>query len=289
MVILVTGANGQLGRSLRALAPGLPGYQFVFTGSADLDITDSKQTKAFLSQQKFTHVINCAAYTAVDKAEEEPEKALAVNRDGVANLADACANSNCRIVHISTDYVFNGTSGNPYSETDPPAPLSAYGKSKLEGEKVLQNSDVKSTIIRTSWLYSEFRQNFVKTMLRLMQEREEISVVDDQIGTPTWATDLAKTILLLIGNEQEMEQKELFHFSNSGAASWYDFAWEIADLAGLDCRIRPIPTSKYPLPAPRPHFSLMSKTKIMNKLAITIPHWKESLRNCLKNLNINQQ
>lgn len=278
--IFVTGANGQLGRELRDLAPDC-----FFFDRATLPIEDPDALQAFLAREKPQWLINCAAYTAVDKAESEKETAWLINGDAVGDLAAACRKNNTRLIHISTDYVFDGSSATPLKETDPTSPINAYGASKLEGEsQALQQYPDGTLIIRTSWVYSEFGNNFVRTMIRLMKERPTISVVNDQIGSPTYAADLATAILHIIN--YPTFTTGLFHYSNEGRISWYEFALAIRDAIGSPCIVNPIPTSQYPTPAKRPHYSLLDKTRIRDTYQLSIREWHPSLLTCLRKLGI---
>ncbi len=279
--ILVTGANGQVGSELQDLASNYP-YNFFFTDRETLDITDKEAIESFYSQSNITHIINCAAYTAVDKAEEDEENADKVNHLAVKYLAEVAKERNISLVHISTDYVFDGKNYKPYTEEDTTDPQGVYGATKLAGEKAMQKLNPKnSIIIRTSWVYSSYGNNFVKTMLRLGKEREELRVIFDQVGTPSYAKDLAQTILDIIPQIKN-DNVEIYHYSNEGVLSWYDFAKEIMRMAKLDCQIKPIETKEYPTPAKRPHYSLLNKAKIKTEFGIEIPYWKDSLDECLK-------
>lgn len=280
--ILVTGANGQLGSELQELASTYTALQFVFTDVEDLDITNREATEEAIKKHLPDYVINCAAYTAVDQAESDQEKAYCLNVSAVINLSDLCDQYGLRLIHISTDYVFSGTAHRPYGEDDVTNPASVYGQSKLEGEQVILETEIEAMIIRTSWLYSTFGHNFVKTMLRLGREREELKVVFDQIGTPTYARDLAKFILDIISTGGF--KTDIFHYSNEGVCSWYDFALSIMDIKGIDCRIKPIETKDYPTPAPRPFYSLLNKQKVKASFGSDIPYWRDSLRTCLSKL-----
>lgn len=287
--ILITGANGQLGNEIRRLVPFYTQFDFVFTDVEDLDITKPDAIEAFLKGQNFNYLINCAAYTAVDKAEEDTELAYLINRDAVKYLALASKKHNMAMVHVSTDYVFDGTNHVPYKESDPTKPNSAYGRTKEAGEKEFLASGVDGIIIRTSWLYSSFGNNFVKTMLRLGDERDELRVIFDQIGTPTYAVDLAKAILDILAQADTDGSKlkpAIYHYSNEGVCSWYDFAKEIIVTAGLNCKVSAIETKDYPLPANRPFYSVLNKASIKETFSIEIPHWKDSLINCLKELKV---
>lgn len=285
MNILVTGSNGQLGYELQKIAATDRLHQWHFTDVAELDITKRDAVFGFFQAHEIDICINCAAYTAVDKAEDEPGLARLINATAPALLADACLLNKALLVHISTDYVFDGQHYRPYAEDHPLAPVSAYARSKAEGEQLLAAHQANSIVIRTSWLYSAHGVNFVKTMLRLGKERPEINVVYDQVGTPTWAADLARVIVALADQYDRNPVKEVYHFSNEGVTSWYDFALEIMELAGLECRVNPIPSAAWPAKATRPYYSVMAKEKIKAKLGIGIPHWKASLKKCLEEIN----
>ncbi len=280
--ILITGSNGQLGNSIKKLQIIYPESTFVYTDVADLDITKWEDVNAFFKNNEFTDVINCAAYTAVDKAEEEEELALLINAEGPANLAKASKLNNARFVHVSTDYVFDGKAHRPYTEEDIAEPPSAYGKTKLEGEKLVMKEGEGVLIFRTSWLYSEFGNNFLKTMMKYGKERDELRVVFDQIGTPTYAVDLANAILCIIHSKDKGDTNQIYHYSNEGVVSWYDFAKEIMEEAKIDCLISPILSVEYPLPAPRPYFSVMDKTKTKRDFTVEVPYWKDSMKKCIK-------
>jgi dTDP-4-dehydrorhamnose reductase len=294
--ILVTGANGQLGKELQQLAASCPQYDFVFLSREQLAIHHPREVRSAFKKYLPLYCINCAAYTAVDKAETEKELAFSINAEAAGVLAAVCKENNCQFIHISTDYVFEGTSNVPYREEAPVNPQSVYGASKLEGEKQALHHNPGTIIIRTSWVYSEFGKNFVKTMLRLMSEKEEISVVNDQYGSPTYAADLAETILEIIkqlpthhtssqGTKLQLTNAGIYHFSNEGVISWYDFAVAIKELSQSRCNINPIPTSAYPTPAKRPSWSVLNKTKIQETFGITIKGWKESLAACIQKIN----
>ena len=270
--VLVTGANGQLGKSIKRISPNFKGLKFVFTDVADLDITNSEEVNTFFESNALDYCINCAAYTSVDKAEEETDKAYLINATAVKNLAEACKKSGAVLIHISTDFVFDGTKRTPYTEEDMPNPLSVYGKSKLKGEEHVQESCDRHFIVRTSWLYSEYGNNFVKKMLRLAETRKQISVVNDQIGSPTYAGDLAEFILKVISSESTAYG--LYHYSNLGAISWYDFAVEIFRQHQKNVHVVPIPTRAYPTLANRPAFSVMDLSRVKIIFGSTIPLWK---------------
>jgi dTDP-4-dehydrorhamnose reductase len=282
--ILVTGGNGQLGSELREIAPNYQDYNFLFTDVKDLDITNHTAVAAFIEKNNITVIINCAAYTAVDKAESEPELADAINHLAVTNFAQIAKDKNIKLIHISTDYVFDGTNHKPYIETDTPNPKSVYGQAKLDSELAMQQiNPANSIIIRTSWVYSKFGNNFVKTMLRLAETKDEISVVADQIGTPTNAADLAEAILTILPKINN-EAVEMFHYSNEGVCSWYDFAKAIFEVEGLPIKVNPIESSKYPTLAYRPFYSVLNKYNIKNWLQIEIPYWRDSLTSCLNEI-----
>lgn len=281
--ILVTGANGQLGSELRKAGFSALDEVF-FTDVAELDITDYAAVEKFVKDNEIDTIINCAAYTAVDKAEDEPELAEKINTQAVANLAKAAAKEDCLLIHISTDYVFDGTASEPYSEKAKTCPVSVYGRTKLAGEQAILKSGCFYIIIRTAWLYSSFGNNFVKTILRLAGERKEISVVSDQVGTPTYAEDLAKAIVAIMENEERIEHEGIYHFSNEGVCSWYDFAVEIVKLGKKDCKVLPVTTAEYPAKTRRPAYSVLDKTKIKHTFGIEIPEWKESLEKMMKEL-----
>jgi dTDP-4-dehydrorhamnose reductase len=277
--ILVTGANGQLGRELQKISGNYPEFKFLFKSKENFPIHNEYEIRRFFQHEEPTHCINCAAYTAVDKAETEKETAFLVNGESVGILAAACMEWKTKLIHISTDYVFDGNSSRPLKEDDETIPINVYGASKLKGESLALQNNHESIVIRTAWLYSSFGNNFVKTMLRLMRERESINVVSDQIGTPTYAADLAETIMQIIKNKKFVPG--IYHYSNEGRISWYDFAETIKELINSKCKVNPIPASQYPTPAKRPHYSLLDKTKIKNTYNIEIPEWKSSLIKCI--------
>ncbi len=270
-MLLITGSNGQLARCLAKFLPNA-----IFATREELDITDESKVLDFVEKNNIDTIVNCAAYTAVDKAEDDSENARKINVDGVRNLGK----SEAKVIHISTDYVFDGTSCIPYKESDATKPKSIYGLTKLEGEKALFEVAKSAIVIRTSWVYSTFGNNFLKTMLRLGKERESLNVVFDQVGTPTFAEDLASAIVGILPNF-EVGTKEIYHYSNEGVCSWYDFAVSIMKLANLNCKVLPIESSQYPTKAVRPAFSVLNKNKIKNDFNIKIPHWEESVKKCL--------
>ncbi|MDD4746401.1 MAG: dTDP-4-dehydrorhamnose reductase [Salinivirgaceae bacterium] len=283
--IVVTGANGQLGNAIQELANNYPNFEFIYTDVQDLDITNKEVTVQFISTVNPQAIINCAAYTAVDKAEENQSVAEKINVVGIENLAIAAKNINAYLLHVSTDFVFDGKSSIPYIETDLPDPKSVYGTTKWKGEQALLNSQTRYAIVRTSWLYSVGNANFLNTMMKLGAEKSQLSVVFDQVGTPTAAPDLAN-VLLQMTYKTLIEKNDItgiYHFSNEGVCSWYDFAVRIMKIAKLPCNINPIHATEYPLPAKRPSFSVLDKTKIKEVLGIKIPHWEESLELVIKN------
>lgn len=282
--ILITGGDGQLGSAIQAASKSFSNFNLTFTDVADFDITNTKSIDKYLAKNNFDYLVNCAAYTAVDKAEEDKDLAYLINAEGPKNLAKACKKVDCGLIHISTDYVFDGTSHIPYTETMETNPPSVYGQSKLAGEKAILENSNSAIILRTSWLYSEFGKNFLKTMLKYGAERDELRVIFDQIGTPTYAGDLALTILKIIQADKKLDQTEIYHFSNEGVISWYDFAKEIMDFAKINCTIVPIESYEYPLPAPRPNYSVLNKAKIKASFDLNIPYWKDSLKLCLNRL-----
>lgn len=282
--ILVTGSKGQLGSELQDLERIYPAYSFVFTDLEELDITNHKAVEQFINENKITVIINCAAYTAVDKAEEDQELADKINHLAVENFAEIAKDNAISLIHVSTDYVFDGTAHQPYKETDTPNPQGIYGKTKLDGELAMQRiNPANSIIIRTSWVYSSYGNNFVKTMLRLAKERDEIGVVYDQIGSPTYAGDLAKAILDILPQISN-EGVELYHYANEGICSWYDFAMAIFEMEGLTIKVKPLESYQFPLPAKRPFYSVLNKSEIKDVYQIEIPNWKEALEKCLMQL-----
>lgn len=278
--LLITGSNGQLGNEIRVAAASFPQFRFLFTDVQELDITNEVAVNLFFEENKIDVVVNCAAYTAVDKAEEEEELCYRINSRAVEILGKAALNSKAAMIHVSTDYVFNGKSFLPYTEEMEVAPASVYGQSKLAGEVALMNVNPEAVIVRTSWLYSSFGNNFVKTMLKLGHEREELKVVFDQVGTPTYAADLADALLRIAG--QGATHAGIFHFSNEGVCSWYDFTISIHKMAGVSCRVLPIESHEYPAKTPRPHYSVLNKAKIKLVYGIRITHWEEGLKRCLE-------
>lgn len=283
MNILITGCRGQLGNELQLLEENYPQHNWFNTDVEELDISNQLAIEQFVAENRIEGIVNCAAYTAVDKAESEKEKCTTLNTVAPAYLAAAIEKRNGWMIQISTDYVFNGTKHTPYIETDTPCPNSVYGSTKLAGEMGVLKFCKKSVVIRTAWLYSSFGSNFVKTMLRLGREKAQLGVVFDQIGTPTYARDLASAIMTII---EKGIIPGVFHFSNEGVISWYDFAKAIHRIAGITtCQVSPLHTEEYPTPACRPHYSVLDKTKIKNTYGIMIPYWEESLGDCMKTMN----
>ena len=286
--ILVTGSTGQLGRSLQKIAADYPQFEFTFAGRKSIDLSDSASIENYFLNKSFDFIINAAAYTAVDKAESEPELADQINHLAVKQIAEISKEKDIVLIHISTDYVFNGKSSKPYTEEDVPDPINVYGITKYKGELAIKRVHPAGCVIRTSWLYSEFGHNFIKTMLKLGQEHDVLNVVSDQVGSPTYATDLARATMYMI-KQLEKEGKnienEIYHFSNDGGCSWYDFAKAIFELNDVQCVVRAIETKDYPTPASRPGYSLMDKTKIKSAICVDMLHWKDSLRMCLKRNN----
>jgi dTDP-4-dehydrorhamnose reductase len=286
-IVLVTGAKGQLGNELKIISRNYYGYDFIFTDIDTLDITDPEKTSAFISKSRPDWIINCAAYNLVDKAETEYETAVLINGTAVKNISTALKDSTCRFIHISSDYVFDGDSNMPYAEYSITNPLSAYGRSKLEGERsaLLHHG---SMVIRTSWLYSSFGKNFVKTMLRLGSEKDSVNVVSDQRGNPTYARDLAEAILLIVSgvNRQQIAfNAGIYHYSNEGECSWFEFARAIMEETELNCTVLPILSKDYPTDAKRPLYSAMNKKKIKDNYNLTIPEWRTSLKKCIRIIN----
>jgi dTDP-4-dehydrorhamnose reductase len=280
--ILVTGANGQLGSELQQLAGLHTQFRFFPTDIDTLNLCNKEDIELFLQQNHIDYIVNCAAYTAVDKAEDDADLCYRINRDAVENLAKA-SRGKSKIIHISTDYVFDGNGQWPLKESDTTNPQSVYGKSKWEGEQVLMKYSPESIIIRTAWLYSSFGNNFVKTMIRLGKEKTSLNVVNDQLGTPTYAADLAEAIVDII----EFSEKEnlfpagIYHYSNEGVCTWYRFCTQIHELSGIDCKVNPVPTSEYPTKAKRPMYSVLDKTKIKTTFQLSIPEWEKSLEKCI--------
>jgi dTDP-4-dehydrorhamnose reductase len=277
--ILVTGANGQLGSELNVLSKSYNQFEWVFTDRVELDLCNLDNLLSEISRINPQIIINCAAHTAVDRAESEFELSDILNHKAVAVMAKWSANTDCKLIHVSTDYVFDGTAATALTEWAPTAPINVYGQTKLAGEKACFEENPDSIVIRTSWVYSSFGANFVKTMSRLMQERDSLNVVNDQIGSPTYAADLAQAIMTIITHEHW--QAGIYHFSNEGEISWYEFALAIQEIGGFDCAISGIPSSAYPTPAKRPQYSLLDKTKIKETFGVVVPGYKESLVNCM--------
>lgn len=279
--ILVTGSKGQLGNELRLVVENNDKVnQYFFTDVSELDITDKSAVTAYLESNNIDIVVNCAAYTNVDKAEDDKENADLINHIGPKNLAEVCREKNCFLIHISTDYVFDGTKNTPYTETDETKPLGVYGETKLKGENAIIDSGCEYLIIRTSWLYSSFGKNFLKTMQKLTAEKESLKVVFDQVGTPTYAGDLANVIYKIILKNDGNIKNQIYHFSNEGVCSWYDFTVAINEVFGHNCKVLPCHSDEFPSKVTRPSFSVLDKTKIKEKLGIQISHWMESMVKC---------
>lgn len=286
MKVLITGSNGQLGSEIKEIALEYPYFSFVYSDLPELDICNLESLNDYVLKNSVQAIINCAAYTAVDKAETEQEIAEKVNHLGVENIVKVMQSVNGKVIQISTDYVFDGTKCYPYNETDKINPLGVYGATKLKGEHKIINADVNGIVIRTSWLYSSFGKNFVKTMLRLGSEKLSLNVIFDQVGTPTYAADLAKVCLDILSNNEVLNSKgKLYHYSNEGVASWYDFAQAIMELAEVDCLVNPIESKDYPTPAKRPFYSILNKSKIKDDFGIEISHWRKSLSICIQKLS----
>jgi dTDP-4-dehydrorhamnose reductase len=278
--ILITGSHGQLGNEMQQAAVRFPQFKFIYTDVEELDICNKAAVDAFVKANAVNVIVNCAAYTAVDKAEDDVELCYKINSNAVRNIGEVATAKNLKVVQVSTDYVFDGTNHMPYTEDEPVCPATVYGKSKLAGELALMETCKQVVIIRTSWLYSSFGNNFVKTMIKLGTERDSLNVIFDQIGTPTYAADLADTILKILSHETFIPG--MYHFSDEGVCSWYDFTKTIHRIAGISCDVRPIETKDYPARTPRPHYSVLNKAKIKTTYRITIPHWEESLERCMK-------
>jgi dTDP-4-dehydrorhamnose reductase len=285
-VILITGANGQLGSELKSVSKSYYGYDFIFTDIEELDLTDPGQVSLFIKKNEPDWIVNCAAYNLVDKAETENEKAMLVNSTAVRNISASVKGSDCRFIHLSTDYVFSGNANVPYDENAVPDPQTSYGRSKLAGEKAAQMHN-RSMIIRTSWLYSSYGANFVKTILSKAREKDSLRVVFDQTGTPTWAANLAEGIMNIVSSvirNQVAFNAGIYHYSNEGVCSWYDFALAIVEEAGLNCKVNPILSNEFKSVAKRPSYSVLDKSKIKENYNLEIPHWRESLKKCIKEI-----
>lgn len=285
--VLVTGATGQLGAELKEFNSEHESmFQYFYTGSDDLDITQLDAVRNYVDEHGIEYIVNCAAYTMVDWCESDVEVCNAVNHLGAENLAKVAVEFNCKLIHISTDYVFDGYADKPYHEDSPVNPLSVYGRAKLRAEEAVMSLAPDSIVIRTAWLYSSYKANFVKTMLRLMREKELLTIVNDQYGTPTYARDLAEAITLVLASAVSGEWREgVYHFSNIGETTWFGFAEKIKELANIEsCQLKPIPTKDYPTPAVRPLYTVLDKTKIQEAFHFTIPHWEESLERFLDKL-----
>lgn len=295
MNILITGSNGQLGNQMRLLGATSP-HHYIYTDvsmpegvcTQKLDITDLDEVRAMMRDEKVDVVVNCAAYTNVEKAEDDFATADLINHTAAANLAKACAEAGATLIHVSTDYVFQGDNCLPCTEEQPTDPIGAYGKTKLAGERAIEEAGCNYIILRTAWLYSSFGNNFVKTMRRLTYERDRLSVVFDQVGTPTYAGDLADVIFKIVEEGMYKEHPGIYHFSNEGVCSWYDFAVEICKLSGNTCDIRPCHSDEFPSKVKRPHFSVLDKTKLKETFGVSVPYWKDSLEKCIEELNRKQ-
>ena len=277
--ILITGSHGQLGNEMQLAASRFPAFNYLYTDVEDLDICDKTALNSFVKANHVNIIVNCAAYTAVDKAEDDEALCYKINTDAVRNIGEVATENGLKVVHISTDYVFDGTNYIPYTEDQPVCPSTVYGKSKLAGEQALMGTCKQVVILRTAWLYSSFGNNFVKTMMKLGTERDSLNVIFDQIGTPTYAADLANTILKVLSHTEFVPG--LYHFSDEGVCSWYDFTKTIHRIAGITCDVRPIETKDYPARTPRPHYSVLNKAKIKSTYGLVIPHWEESLEKCI--------
>jgi len=285
-LVIITGANGQLGKALKSAVVAYPEFEFIFLSKDDLAIDQTAAVEAYFKKITPAFCINCAAYTAVDKAETERDTAMRVNADATGLLASVCKSVGARFIHVSTDYVFDGKSTMPYKETDTTDPVNYYGLTKLRGEQLATAGNDETIIVRTSWVYSEYGNNFVKTMIRLMKEKESLNVVNDQFGSPTYAADLARVLLDIISGQSKGKWiPGIYHYSNEGEISWYDFAMAIKALTGSNCRVNPIPTMAYPTPAKRPAYSVFDKTKIRSTWRLLIPNWKESLAIAISRIN----
>lgn len=282
--ILITGANGQLGNELRLLGAASDN-NYIYTDVAELDITNIEAVDRYAESEKIDIIVNCAAYTNVEMAEEDERAAYSINCTAVANLAEVASKRNLFLIHISTDYVFDGNGNTPYTEDYPTSPLGAYGRTKLAGEEAVKRSGCHYLIIRTAWLYSEFGNNFLKTMLKLTSERQSLNVVFDQVGTPTYAADLARAIFDIVEGKKYEGNDGIYHFSNEGVCSWYDFACEIAAEAGNNsCKISPCRTCEYPTKALRPSYSVLDKSKYKHTFGVSASHWREAMKRCINNL-----
>ncbi len=283
--ILVTGSKGQLGSEISNISDRFSSLNFIFTDVDELDLTNPDAIEQIFAENDFDACINCAAYTAVDKAEDDKDLAMLINFKAVEYLARTCEKYNCLLIHISTDYVFSGKHYKPYNEDDPVSPDSYYGQTKLKGEEAVLGNCTNSVIIRTSWLYSSFGNNFVKTMQKLGNERETLGVVADQVGTPTYAADLASAILTIVVKYDGSLEKQIYHFSNEGVISWYDFAKSIMKLQGIKCEVNPIESKDFPAKANRPYYSVLNKAKIKDHYGIKIPYWEDSLKVMLEKIS----
>ena len=287
MNILITGAKGQLGSELRIVSEQFPQHNYFFTDVDTLDICDKDALTVFVEKNAITCVVNCAAYTTVDKAEDDEALCHKINALAVQNLGEVATAQNAKMIHVSTDYVFDGTNHKPYTEDMAVCPTNVYGRTKLAGEELLMKVCPNAVVVRTSWLYSAFGNNFVKTMMRLGSERDTLNVIFDQVGTPTYATDLAQAIFAIIDTEQP--QSGIYHYSNEGVCSWYDFTIAILKNAKITCKVNPIESSAYPVRTPRPHYSVLNKAKFKSTFQVEIPHWESSLIQCIERLQCQPQ
>ncbi|MCU4165027.1 dTDP-4-dehydrorhamnose reductase [Carboxylicivirga caseinilyticus] len=286
--ILVIGSEGQLGSELKLLHSNFDKAEFTFTTIESLDVTNQTDLTNQITSDSYSYIINCTAYTAVDKAESDQALADQINHQALKTIGKSASEIGAKVIHVSTDYVFDGTNYKPYTEIDVTSPNSVYGKTKLAGEKALMNANANSIILRTSWLYSMFGNNFVKTMLTLGKERSDLNVIFDQVGSPTFARDLAKVILNIIEKDITFEisfQSGIYHYSNEGVCSWFDFTRTIHEIANITCNVKPIESKDYPTAAPRPHYSVLNKSKIKTVYNVDIPYWKDSLKECIANIN----
>ncbi|MBS2098590.1 dTDP-4-dehydrorhamnose reductase [Carboxylicivirga linearis] len=286
--ILVIGSEGQLGNEIKELYHQFREAKFTFTTIESLDVTNQVALKNKITSDSFDYIINCTAYTAVDKAETDKDLADIINNQAIKTIGKSSSEINAKVIHVSTDYVFDGSNFKPYSEEDQTSPNSVYGKTKLDGELALLKENSESIVLRTSWLYSSFGNNFVKTMMKLGNERDELNVIFDQVGTPTYARDLAKVILYIIEKDINLAipfQSGIYHYSNEGVCSWFDFTKTIHEIANINCNVKPIESKDYPTAAPRPHYSVLNKTKIKTIYNVDIPYWKDSLKECIALIN----
>ncbi len=279
LTVLITGSHGQLGNEMQLASVRFPQFKYIFTDIDELDICDKKALDSFVKVNEVNTIVNCAAYTAVDKAEDDIELCYKINAEAVQNIGEVATANGLKVIHVSTDYIFDGSTNIPYTEDQPVCPATVYGKSKLAGDEALLETCSESIILRTSWLYSSFGNNFVKTMMKLGTERDSLNVIFDQVGTPTYAADLADVILQILSHTTFTPG--IYHYSNEGVCSWYDFTISIHRIAGISCNVQAIETKDYPVRTPRPQYSVLNKTKIKNTFGISIPHWEKSLEKCI--------